>query len=46
MLWPESGDENLIMTFPIMKRINTELFVEKRAALNTQKQSSINKGLR
>jgi len=30
-------DENPVMTFSIQKRINTELFIDERAALYIQK---------
>jgi len=31
----ESRDENLVMTFPVKKRINTELIIDKVATLFT-----------
>jgi len=33
-------DENPVMTFPIKKRINTELFIDKRASLYIQKRGA------
>jgi len=44
MLWSEeSGWKPAMMTFPIKKRINTEFFIDKRAALYIQKGYRKNK---
>jgi len=32
--WDEGSCENPVMTFPIKKRINTELFIDRMATLN------------
>jgi len=37
-------DENPVMTLPIKKRINTELFIDKRAALYKLNGERKNKG--
>jgi len=31
-------DENPVMTFPIQKKINTELFIDERAELYAQRE--------
>jgi len=45
MLWSEDKMQNPVMTFPIKKRINTELFIERRPALYILNSDPKNKGL-
>jgi len=41
MPWSEESRQNPVITFPIKKRINTELFISKSAAIYMQKGARI-----